>query len=202
MARTAISSLVLCFLVQTGNAQIVRYGPGGAVRVRAPFVRVDVGPGGSYVRAPFTSVYRPRYWGDRRYSLNPDDLTQKTLPELRSSLVAHWTLLQQELGRFKNGASWQKHLQLLAGRTGDSTDPLAVANADPVEFKNVLGRFDRVAKDPKYGGISRLASFQATHRLLSVYLDRLMKAAPEMPPPPAPEILPQPQPQLPGSQET
>src|SRR6476661_121997 len=38
----------------------------GQVHVRAPFVRVDVGPGGVSVRAPFTAVDVPRrrYWQD------------------------------------------------------------------------------------------------------------------------------------------
>lgn len=77
MCRLAAIGLVFCFLAgaEMADAQIVRLGPGGAVRVRAPFVDVDVGPGGSTrVRAPFTAVDTPgfgpafpRYerWADR-----------------------------------------------------------------------------------------------------------------------------------------
>ena len=57
-----ISCTVCCtaFFTMTSvaEAQILRIGPFGGVRVRAPFVSVDVLPngGGTRVRAPFTAV--------------------------------------------------------------------------------------------------------------------------------------------------
>jgi hypothetical protein len=57
-----ISCTVCCIafvsMTSIAEAQIVRIGPFGGVRVRAPFVSVDVQPygGGTRVRAPFTSV--------------------------------------------------------------------------------------------------------------------------------------------------
>jgi hypothetical protein len=61
-------SQICCFGVLVGissiaDAQIVRLGPFGGVRVRAPFVSVDVLPngGGTRVRAPFTAVDTPPY---------------------------------------------------------------------------------------------------------------------------------------------
>ena len=64
-----IMTCVLCGVVSlatasVSDAQIVRWGPGGGVRVRAPFVSVDVSPfGGARVRAPFTAVDSRVYGG-------------------------------------------------------------------------------------------------------------------------------------------
>jgi hypothetical protein len=65
MQRFAIFTVGAMFLAAAaaGDAwgQIVRVGPGG-VRVRAPFVGVNVDPyGGTSVRAPFTNIYAPGY---------------------------------------------------------------------------------------------------------------------------------------------
>lgn len=64
-------SRTLCFVAlvsvaSMADAQILRIGPFGGVRVRAPFVSVDVLPygGGTRVRAPFTAVDTGAY-GDR-----------------------------------------------------------------------------------------------------------------------------------------
>lgn len=81
MFRLATIGLVFCFLAsaEMAQAQIVGWGPDGTVRVRAPFVDVDVAPGGSTrVRAPFTAVdtpgfvpFRPRF--ERRFDRGPVD---------------------------------------------------------------------------------------------------------------------------------
>lgn len=56
----AIGSLICLSSVELAEAQIVRRFAGGGVQVNAPFVRVNVGPGGATsVRAPFTAVDRP-----------------------------------------------------------------------------------------------------------------------------------------------
>ena len=50
-------AVCLAFESDRADAQIVRRYRGGGVSIRAPFVRVDVGPyGGTSVRAPFVSV--------------------------------------------------------------------------------------------------------------------------------------------------
>lgn len=58
MSIIRLAMLILVIAAPTAaQAQIVRFGMGGGVSVRAPFVRVDVSPyGGTQVRAPFTSV--------------------------------------------------------------------------------------------------------------------------------------------------
>ncbi len=69
----AYAGLVVCFLLVTlsasADAQIVRFGGYGGVRIRAPFVSVDVLPwgGGTRVVAPFTSVNTGAY----RYGYGP-----------------------------------------------------------------------------------------------------------------------------------
>ena len=57
--------LVPSIFVASADAQLVRIGPWGGVRIRVPFVSVDVSPwGDTHVRAPFTDVHAP---GDRYY---------------------------------------------------------------------------------------------------------------------------------------
>jgi len=59
MSRRLGALLLVCLTgITAAEAQIVRVGPLGGVRVRAPFVAVDVLPygGGTRVRAPFTAV--------------------------------------------------------------------------------------------------------------------------------------------------
>lgn len=50
--------LLACLQFKNAEAQIVRRFTGGGVQVNAPFVRVNVGRGGTSVRAPFTAVDR------------------------------------------------------------------------------------------------------------------------------------------------
>ncbi|MEM8945726.1 MAG: hypothetical protein AAGD11_11125 [Planctomycetota bacterium] len=64
------SGLLLCtWPLESSGAQIVRRFTGGGVQVNAPFVRVNVGPGGTSVRAPFTAVDRGRVFIGRRRRL-------------------------------------------------------------------------------------------------------------------------------------
>jgi hypothetical protein len=60
---TGLLGLTLGFVTAAAEAQLVRVGPAGGVRVRAPFVSVDVLPFGlgTSVRAPFTSVNTRAY---------------------------------------------------------------------------------------------------------------------------------------------
>jgi len=54
-----ISGALIMLLPVEAEAQIVRRFAGGGVQVNAPFVRVNVGPRGTSVRAPFTAVDTP-----------------------------------------------------------------------------------------------------------------------------------------------
>ena len=61
----ATFALILVLSSDSVSAQLVRIGGFGNVRIRAPFVAVDVSPFGSRIRAPFTSV-NTGYYGVRR----------------------------------------------------------------------------------------------------------------------------------------
>lgn len=59
---SALIAVGLALIPAAASAQIVRVGPFGGVRIRAPFVRVDVSRlGGTRVRAPFTRIRTPGY---------------------------------------------------------------------------------------------------------------------------------------------
>ena len=80
-AREMVLSLLVVLMTQDANAQFVRVGPVGGVRVRTPFVAVDVLPfgGGARVRAPFTSVETGFY---RSYRYAPAPFVMGVAPVL------------------------------------------------------------------------------------------------------------------------
>ena len=84
------------------DAQLVRFGPRGGVSVWAPFVHVEVAPGGStYVRAPFTSVVTP---GRRRIGPRYDDrYARPSLP------YPGYPARRRSAGRFEPGTSSGRH---------------------------------------------------------------------------------------------
>ena len=68
--------VVLVAMTSVADAQLVRIGPLGGVRVRVPFVSVDVLPygQGTRVRAPFTSVNTGLYgYGNLGHYYPPHD---------------------------------------------------------------------------------------------------------------------------------
>jgi len=65
----AVGVLLILSVTDLAKAQIVRRFAGGGIEINAPFVRVNVGPGGATsVRAPFVAVDRPglTFLGRRR----------------------------------------------------------------------------------------------------------------------------------------
>ncbi len=70
----AVGGSFVLLLPNLANAQIVRRFAGGGIQVNAPFVRVNIGPGGATsVRAPFTAVDSPgrTFLGRRRFLAQP-----------------------------------------------------------------------------------------------------------------------------------
>ncbi len=70
----AFGGTFVLFLPNLANAQIVRRFAGGGIQVNAPFVRVNIGPGGATsVRAPFTAVDSPgrNFLERRRFLAQP-----------------------------------------------------------------------------------------------------------------------------------
>jgi hypothetical protein len=80
-SRELVLGVLAVLMTQVANAQFVRVGPAGGVRVRAPFVAVDVLPfgGGTRLRAPFTAVDTGFY---RSYRFAPAPLVIGAIPVL------------------------------------------------------------------------------------------------------------------------
>ncbi|MFV2069125.1 MAG: hypothetical protein ACC645_19330 [Pirellulales bacterium] len=184
MCRFLMPSLVCCWLlifVETSEAQLVRVGPGG-VRVRAPFVRVEVGPyGRTYVRAPFTSVYSPGYRGVVRYHEYPvgpfaghgaqpageANVVQMNWRELRQHVLVAASRFESELARLEGGADWRTTL-----RPGTIRDLLAKDSDQPPDQATteqllaILKSYDRVAGSDDLQPITRLSGFRAVRQAL------------------------------------
>jgi hypothetical protein len=89
------------------QAQIVQVSPG---YVRAPFVRVYTGPGGTQVRAPFVDVQAPGYRG-RRFVEQPavpsaGDLAQLDWANLRLAIRELSIYLDSQLSTLTTGDTW------------------------------------------------------------------------------------------------
>ena len=209
--RILIVLIVMVFSLVSNTewayCQLVRIGPGGSVRIRAPFVAIDIGPyGETSVRAPFTAVDVP---GNRHPSLHDYSSKDQSrsgpangypndkLGELRESAGR----LDRELGRYKAGRSWQRYLRLPGShrrRTPPSDteeESELVAEPSTADWEEVLFRFDLVTQTPEYHRIASLPSFTATHTRLSDYVQSLDDLTPDPPfDPLSTEELPEPSP--------
>jgi hypothetical protein len=145
---------------------------GGGVRVRAPFVRVDVDPyGGVSVRAPFAAVdvpprgyyepgYPPAYVERRvveRAFPTAADLAAMDDEQLNQALRAIAQSLHNRLDRFDTGDTWQRYFRLPEEAVAASTPP----DARNAAIAKLLERFQKVAADPQYSMIARLPAFKA-----------------------------------------
>jgi hypothetical protein len=185
MARSVSGWAAFCIVgVVTGmittdkaRAQWVSVG-GGGVHVRAPFVRVDVGPyGGISVRAPFTAIDTPGPY----YPYGPPPviierrIVQPSLPtaaelaamddeSLRRVLAMTADRLNARLSRFDTGATWQRYLLRFTDEAiadfwpGSESSNGAIAES--------LERFRFVASQPEYRIIAELPAFVAMQSVL------------------------------------
>jgi len=160
------------------SAQRVRVG-GGGVRVRAPFVRVDVGPyGGVSVRAPFAGIdvppddyygptYGPTYGQPRmmeqrapapaRTYATAADFAAMDADQLNQALRGISQSLHERLRRFDTADTWQRYLRFPDAAT-DTTLPIGERTES---LTKLLDRFHKVADDPQYSMIARLPEFVA-----------------------------------------
>ncbi|MCI0335733.1 MAG: hypothetical protein L0228_21205, partial [Planctomycetes bacterium] len=160
-------------------AQRVWVGEGG-VRVRAPFVRVDVYPyGGVSVRAPFAAVdvpprgyyYEPGYAPPvifERPVVEPSyptaaDFAAMDAEQLAQALRALSQSLHNRLSRFDTGDTWQRYLRLPDAAIDLSAPPSERTTA----LVTLLDRFHKVAADPQYSMIVRLPAFTAMESALN-----------------------------------
>ncbi len=177
--------VVVCFatlvslVAADAEAQRVRVRDGG-VRVRAPFVRVDVGPsGGVSVRAPFAAVDVPpndyfypgpggRPPGAERRIVRrelPDAIVLGAMSdeELQHTIVQLSRQLHEDLRKFDTGATWQRYFRLPEAVVDRSVLPSARIEA----MTTLLERFYKIADDPKYSMIARVPSFVAMQEALN-----------------------------------
>jgi hypothetical protein len=186
--RCSLGCGIAILAARACQAQWVHVTQGGGVHVRAPFVRVDVyEDGGVSVRAPFTSVDTPgrrSYRVERRAFIEP----QMVAPEwstagelagmddetLRQTLRLNAARLDQSLGRFDTGATWQRYLRLPEDSLNES---LIEPDKQNATLSKTRSRFRFVAANPDYTMIARLPAFRATQNALDEMVSRLENSA-------------------------
>jgi hypothetical protein len=154
---------------------------GGGVHVRAPFVRVDVGPyGGVSVRAPFTAIdIPPDYYYEPYPVVIEERVVEPAFPtasemaamddgQLQNALVAIDERLERRLDRFNTGETWQRYLQLPPAAVDATVDPAIRREA----LVKLLEKFHRVTADPQYPMIASLPAFVAMQDVLTEIISR------------------------------
>lgn len=217
-AVVVTSSVLFAFVAEPSEAQRVWVGDGG-VRVRAPFVRVDVSPyGGVSVRAPFAAVDVPprdydgppdNIYNDPGYSARVipgpraaqpalptgTELQAMTTEQLNTTLQQLSQRLHDRLQRFDTGETWQGYFRL----SPDSIDLAAPADKRMADLVELLERFHKIAADPQYSMIARVPEFRAMEAAVHEAVTR--PDYPAEPPVPAVEELPMPAPNQPAPTE-
>lgn len=210
-ALLGAGAAIVMLLPAPAEAQIVRRYRGGGVAVRAPFVRVDVGPyGETSVRAPFVAVDDPGsvYVGPRArrlrrplYAVPPGgvvpsqqptlaeyrplptsaELAAMDLPTLVQTLRDLEATLMYELSRFDKAAGWQWYLALPDDALGSPGEPEISVRLDVLEKQ--LARFDKVAAGGQFAKIAELPSFPVTHEALGLVVEQFRGDSPALVPP-------------------
>jgi hypothetical protein len=213
MSRKLAVAVLICvgggslgFFATTSTAQVW---VGGGVHVRAPFVRVDVGPyGGVSVRAPFTAIdvpsrayYYERYYGPpvvfERRIVEPAyptaaELASMDRAQLGDALLSISRRLHDRLGRFDTGNTWQRYFRLPEDAVDLSTD----SNDRTTALTTLLEKFQRIDSNPQYSMIARLPAFTAMVEALNEVVSRSVVG--DGPNGSAIEDLPLPQPKRPN----
>jgi len=208
--RAVSLSVFTCLLLiapSAADAQIVRRFMGGGVQVNAPFVRVNVGPGGATsVRAPFTSVNAPgRYGFGRRRLLYPNRVVQprpyaqpptrqptpvdvdslpyptvEQLEEMNDEELVE--TLREMMGRFNHRLSRLKtgegwQKYLVLSREVLGAPGAKAKRADLDAIRSVLPRYESVQNDSQFTKIAGIPSFVAVFAALEEAEQRLAKLA-------------------------
>ncbi|MCG8449651.1 MAG: hypothetical protein MI725_08735 [Pirellulales bacterium] len=192
----AFGSVLTCLWPNASEAQIVRRFAGGGVQIRAPFVRVNVGPyGGTSVRAPFTAVdpsgrvhvgIGARLLPPPVYAAPPQAVSAQPVRPLprqeELAVMDEVTLLDalrdatyrldHRLARLTTGAGWQRHLIIPPEILGQPGSLPSVLQID--ELQKLLARYDKVSTNPEYAKIAGLPSFVATHAALREFIARFV----------------------------
>ncbi len=202
-ALIGLGGALLMFLPTPAEAQIVRRFPGGGLQVRAPFVRVNVGPYGTSVRAPLVAVDpgSVRIGLRRRFAPVP----QQVAPVVRRPVVAvprsgdlsdrGYVLpdrgyvpfpTAEELAAMDdltlltavNDLGYSLDVRLARLETGAGWQrylriPASAPTAHSEKFVQTLARYDSVADNPEFAKIAGLPSFIATKAALRQVVARL-----------------------------
>jgi hypothetical protein len=176
------------------------------IHVRAPFVRVDVGPAGVSVRAPFAAVDVPRrdFWRESAPYGPGATIVEPAMPpaqaiaslsdeRLLNLLITVGRRLRIDLSRFDTGERWQRYLRVPVETIGD---PSRSADERRDVLTTTIERFGNVAADPQYAMIASLPSFKASQAILAELATRTetSQSAPKTQSSPPIEELPPPDP--------
>ncbi len=182
-------ALLLCWLTwlpdSVATGQIVRVGPGGSVRVRAPFVRVYVAPDGrTSVRAPFTDVNAPgrRYVAHPPHSeiLIPDgaSVAHGQQPTLADPALADWAALwrmldsgtirlDEQLGQSAKASSWKGYLQTSRLRETGAEQGARAPDLQTVnQLREILAQYEQTIATQHYQSVSSLSGFRMVYIVL------------------------------------
>jgi hypothetical protein len=171
---------------------VPRYGyqvaPSYPVRPSVPYPQLSREIPPRPIDAPNVGRTNESHWRERTRSARGRLGSEPAAPsqQRQQDLHSQWSSLHRDLGKFPSGASWQEYLEV---------PPEVIDGSEPKRFAEVLSRYDQVAGKFVFRSIARLASFQATHRLLAEREGGPKLPAPEPHPPlPEPEVIPLPQP--------
>ncbi|QEG43278.1 hypothetical protein [Roseimaritima ulvae] len=211
-----LTALVLtCCSGSTADAQFLRIGPLGGVRLRLPMVSVDVGPGGATrVRAPFTAVdtpgypygspyYGPAYPAVRAYPAGPSVVVGRPAfavpspavpnPAPSASSAAADQLSDQQLLQ-ELAAAGNALARALATRQGgdvwvDYLRPHDLADltsgGDTATLTRLLRGYEGVQANSQLTWLNRVTGFTTTQTLLRQWLSRQAGQSPTGQPTPA-----------------
>ncbi len=191
-AWLVLTALVLtCCLDTAAEAQFLRIGPMGGVRLRLPRISVDVGPGGATsVRAPFTAVDTPGYpyggaavvvgrpaipvpvvpgqplpSGQPLPAGQPLSAEQLSNEQLLQELAAAGNALARALAARQGGDVWVEFLR--------PHELAALAGAgDTATLTRILQRIDGTRSNRELAWLNNLNGFAATQDLLRQWLTR------------------------------
>jgi hypothetical protein len=164
------AALAWLSLSVVAQAQLVQVGPGF---VKAPFVRVYWGPGGSYVRAPFVSVGTPGFRSrNSAYAVPTDaDLAQMDWQSLCRVVRESNAQLDADLNQFPSGSEWKTRL-----KTADVAALLPwQVDAPPTEdarqqLQEILQTQNAQNGSAEFSRVANLVSFKVLQAALSEYV--------------------------------
>ena len=93
-------------------------------------------------------------------------------------LVTSARELNQALDSIPTGAGWKRYLALPDEEANEPELNISEGSIsrDVAKLRMVESRFDSIGNNPKYRALAEWPTFQATHQILSTYVDHLVDA--------------------------